>query len=162
MITDDTLYFCDATSLNTGAAGTYQIGTTIDLAQTVNEIGVGGQMLYVVVLCADEKILSGTGAGGLRISLATDSTASFTAGTATQHVQSKLFATATSGAGIPIGTVMLCSPLPLQNDSTGWERYLGVVQRTETNPIAQGKVSVFLTTNPTRWLALADGEPAAS
>jgi len=49
MILDKRTEFCDATALNTGAAGTYLIGDQIDLG-VARDIGTGEQLYLVITV----------------------------------------------------------------------------------------------------------------
>lgn len=152
MLLDSRNEFCDATSLNTGAAGTYLIGNQIDLgaAPTPGPMG-GGDTLYAVI--SVDTGIAAASAGTVQFKLSSDDSAAIaTNGTATDHFISKAFVTGT-GTGtttLKAGTVLAVVQLPRSFD---YERYLGVLQVTGTAAITAGKVNVFLTEDPALWAA---------
>lgn len=156
MLLDETMNFCQAAACNTGAAGSsYQLGETgdtYDLGATPGDIGVDAQLYFVVVVTTGITVASST--GQIRIWLASDAAAAFTAGTATRHAGC-VFNTSTTA--IPAGTVLLCAPIPCQGAT--YERYLGVVQDTVTTAINAGAINAFVTPTPQRWMAYPDGVP---
>ncbi len=151
MILDERTEFCDATALNTGAAGTYLIGDVIDtqLAGTSlqpNDLGADNPIYLVVQM--DVAATSG-GSATLTIQLASDAGASIaTNGTATVHAQSAAIPVASLVAGYRV----LVVPLP----SGTYERYLGILQVTGTAAFTAGSVSAFLTHDANAWKAYAD------
>lgn len=144
MILDERTEFCDATSLNTGAAGSYIIGDVIDLSLAGRDIGNGEPLEFVVQV--DTTATSGGAATGL-FSLVTDDNSSLSSPTVI--VSSPAIAVATLVAGytalrvkIPAGT---------------YERYIGVQQTTGTAAFTAGKVNAFLTPAAASSKAYADG-----
>jgi len=145
MIIDSRLEFCDATSLNTGAAGTYLIGSQVDLGAADNVNDIDG--LYLVV-GVDTTATSG-GSATLQITLASDSTAAVaTDGSATVHYTSPVIAVASLTAGTYIAKVEL--------PKGTYERYLGILQVTGTAAFTAGKINAFLTNDPYTWKSYAD------
>lgn len=143
MILDERTEFCDATSLNTGAAGSYIIGDVIDLGLAGRDIGNGEPLEFVVQV--DTTATSGGSATGL-FSLVTDDNSSLSSPTVI--VSSPAIAVATLVAGytalrvkIPAGT---------------YERYIGVQQTTGTAAFTAGKVNAFLTPAVANTKAYAD------
>jgi hypothetical protein len=141
MILDELLEFCDATALNTGAAGTYLLGDVIDLgdAPTTQGIGAFGTQPVYLVIQVDTAATSGGAATG-RFILASDAQAAIaTDGTATVHFD--------SGAGLPL--------------TRTYERYLGILQTTAVAAFTAGKINAFLTTDISSWAALPQAPNAA-
>lgn len=147
MILDERTEFCDATSLNTGAAGTYLLGDQID-SGVVRDLG-NGQPIYLAIT-VDTLPTSG-GSATAQFTLASDDSASIaTNGTASVHFVTKAFAISEMAAG----TVLAAVALPAQG--VAYERYLGVLQTTGTAAFTGGKINAFLTTDVARWKAYAD------
>lgn len=147
MILDEKLEFCDATSLNTGVAGTYNIGDVIDLG-VARDIG-NGQPLYLVVQ-VDTGITVASSTGTVQFQLASDGTDTIaTNGTQSRHLASGVFATSTTT--IPAGTVLMAVPLP--TEGVVYERFLVVQQITGTTALNAGKVNAFLTHDVAKWVA---------
>ena len=147
MIMDSRLEFCDATSLNTGAAGTYLLGNQPNLTSTTRDIG-NGEPLYLVIT-VDTAITTAGTAGTLAFSLASDDSASVSTSTSTVHFTTP--ALTTGSTAIPAGTVY-CYPLP----NGTYEQYLGLLQITGTTALNAGKINAFLTDTPSKWSALPD------
>lgn len=136
---DDRNEFCDAVSLNTGAAGTYLLGDQIDLGSVQRDVGAG-EPVYVVAT-VDTTATSG-GSATLTLKISSDSTASIsTDGSATDHLISRTFPV----ASLTAGTVIMAVPLP--QEGAAYERYLGVLQTTGTAAFTAGKINVFLTSD---------------
>lgn len=150
MILDKRNEFCDAVSLNTGGAATYNIGDVIDLG-AARDLG-GDQALYLVIN-VDTGITAGS-AGTVAFQLVSDGTDTIaTNGTQTVHAVSPAFVTGT-GTGtttLAAGTRLMAVQLPMEGNA--YERYLSVQQVTGTAAITAGKVNAFLTTDVARWKA---------
>ena len=143
MIIDERTEFCDAVSLNTGAAGTYLRGDQIDTGSVARDLGTSTDCLYLV-LQVDTTCTSGGSATG-QFHLASDSTASVaTDGSATYHFSTSAIPVATLVAGYVIAVVAL----PMGKT---YERYLGILQTTGTAAFTAGKINAFLTTDPSLW-----------
>ncbi len=146
MILDERNEFCDATSLNTGAAGTYNIGDVIDLGVARN---LGGDQALYLVVTVDTGITVAASTGTVQFQLVSDGTDTIaTNGTQSIHAISKAHATST--AAIAAGSVLMAVQVPLEG-STAYERYLSVQQVTGTTAINAGKVNAFLTTDVAAW-----------
>ena len=146
MILDEYNEFCDATSLNTGAAGTYNIGDVIDLGVARN---LGGDQALYLVVTVDTGITVAASTGTVQFQLVSDGTDTIaTNGTQSIHAISKAHATST--AAIAAGSVLMAVQVPLEG-STAYERYLSVQQVTGTTAINAGKVNAFLTTYVAAW-----------
>lgn len=146
MILDERNEFCDATSLNTGAAGTYNIGDVIDLGVARN---LGGDQALYLVVTVDTGITVAASTGTVQFQLVSDGTDTIaTNGTQSIHAISKAHATST--AAIAAGSVLMAVHVPLEG-STAYERYLSVQQVTGTTAINAGKVNAFLTTDVASW-----------
>lgn len=142
MILDERNEFCDATALNTGAAGTYLIGDQIDLG-VARDIG-NGQPLYLVITV--DTLPTSAGAATAQFQLASDASASIaTNGTASVHFETKAFAISEMAAG----TVLAAVALPIEG--VAYERYLGILQVTGTAAFTGGKVNAFLTHDVAKW-----------
>lgn len=151
MILDELTEFCDATALNTGAAGTYTIGDQIDL-QVVRDLG-GDQTLYLVIGVTTG--INAAGAGTVQFKLTSADDAALTSNPV-DHVASAAFVTSTTsgnaGGALAAGTRLMALALPLEG-SVPYKRYLGIRQVTGTQAITAGAVDAFLTTHPNAWKA---------
>lgn len=143
MIIDSRTEFCDATQLNTGAAGTYLIGNVVDLVKSGLDLGQG-EPLYLVI--AVEGTASSGGGATATFKLASDAQAAIaTDGSATEHVVTP----AIPLAGLVAGRKLAVIPLP----SGSYERYLGILQVTGTAAFTAGKVNVWLGADGHGWKA---------
>lgn len=148
--------FADAAALNTGAPGKYQVGTSLDLGSATPGDIASGSTLYLVIQ-ATTGITLASGSGQIKMWLASDATASFTASSATLHAGVQWN---TSTTEIPAGTVLLSVALPEQGQP--YERYLGIVQETITTALNAGAINAYLTTCPPKHQSYADGAPVLS
>lgn len=147
MILDERNEFCDATALNTGAAGTYLIGDVIDLS-VARDLGAGDGLWFVVTV--DTAVTSG-GAATVQFKLASDAQAAIaTDGTATEHIVSAAIPKATLVAGY----TAVRAKLPAEDPA--YERYIGVLQVTGTAALTAGKVNAFLTMDAGKYKSYAD------
>ena len=153
MIIDSRNEFCDAVTVNTGAAGTYLIGSQIDVSVTGAATApghIGAVDALYLVISVDTGITAGS-AGTIAFKLASDDTAAIaTNGTASEHFSTAAFVTGT-GTGtttLKAGTVLAAVAMP---KSFSYERFLGVLQVTGTAAITAGKVNAFLTSDPALW-----------
>lgn len=147
MILDERTEFADAVSLNTGAAGTYNIGDIIDLG-VARDLG-GDKALYLVVQ-VDTGIAVGSGTGTVSFQLVSDGTSTIaTDGSQSIHARSATFNTSTTP--IAAGTTLMAVQLPMEG--IAYERYLAVQQVTGTTAISAGKINAFLTTDVSRFKA---------
>lgn len=150
MILDERTEFCDATLLNTGAAGTYNLGDVIDLGAVSPSRDLGGDMALYLVVTVDTGITTAGSAGTVAFQLVSDAQDPFlTNGTQTVHAVSA--ARATGSTAIPAGTVLFAVQLPLEG--AVYERYLGIQQITGTTAINAGRINAFLTEDVARWKA---------
>lgn len=152
MIIDKRLEFCDATALNTGAAGTYLLGNQVDLS-VVRDVGVGDS-LYLVI-AATTGITTAGSAGTVSFVLASDDSASISTTTSTRHATSAAWVTGSTA--IAAGTVLFAIELPMQG--TVYERYLGILQITGTTALNAGAIDAFLTNDVSAWKPYADAVP---
>ena len=135
MLMDSRLEFCDATSLNTGGANTYLIGSQVNL---------GSGCLYGDptdlwwVISVDTAVDSAGDGVTLAFKLASDDTASVSTTTSTVLVTSPTFTQAQMVAGF-----MWATKLPVS--STVSEAYLGVLQTTAVEAVTAGKINSYLT-----------------
>lgn len=140
MILDERLEFCDATALNTGAAGSYLLGDVIDLGAVPGDIGQG-EPLYLVITI--DTLPTSGGAATAQFTLASDAQAAIaTDGSATVH--------ATTGAQtieqMAAGKKFV---LPVPMEGNAYERYLGILQTTAVAAFTAGKINAFITLDPT-------------
>lgn len=148
MILDERTEFCDATSLNTGGAGSYLLGDQIDMS-VARDLG-NGEAPYLVIT-VDTLPTSGTSAATAKFTLASDNSASIaTNGTATVHFETKAFAISEMAAG----TVLAAVKLPMEG--VAYERYLGILQTTAVEAFTGGKINAFLTMDVAKWKPYAD------
>lgn len=150
MILDERTEFADATALNTGGAGTYNIGDVIDTRSASIDPNVTkdheGTDLYLVIQVATTATSGGSATGQFRL-VSDDATTPSTT-TATVHYTSAAIPVATLAAGY----LVACVRLP----SGSYERYLGIQQITGTAAFTAGAVNAFLTNDPAIWRAYAD------
>ena len=155
MILDARNEFCDAVALNTGAAGTYLLGSQIDasLAGVAVTPGLIGAIEDIYLMITVDTGITAGSAGTIQFKLASDDTAAVaTNGTATDHIATAAFVTG-AGTGtttLKPGTVLACVEMP---KGFNYERYLGILQVTGTTAISAGKINAFLTTDPAMWAA---------
>ena len=147
MITDKLTTFCNGVALNTGAAGTYNIGDIIDLGDD-RDIG-NGVPLYLVINVETTATSGGSATGQFR--LVSDATSTISTTTATVHVTSAAFAVADMTAGTNILTIVI----PMEGNV--YERYLALQQITGTAAFTAGAVDAFLTPTPKGWKTYPDG-----
>jgi hypothetical protein len=147
MILDKRTEFCDAVTLNTGAAGTYTIGDQIDLGVPAN---IGTEDELYLVISVETGIAAGS-AGTVTFQLTSADNAALTTNPLV-HFQTAAFATGTTTATgtLKPGTLLTATKLPQAFD---YKRYLGVRQVTGTTAVTAGKVDAFLTTDAALWRA---------
>ncbi len=155
MILDERTEFADATALNTGAAGTYNLGDVVDLqGQTISPNATrdpfcGEEVTYLVIQ-VDTTVTSG-GAATVEFRLVSDNGPTIaTDGSASLHYSTGPVALANLGAGKAVAIV----PMPIGQ----YERYLGVQQVTGVAALTAGKVNAFLTDTPSAFRAYADAQ----
>lgn len=141
MILDERTEFCDATALNTGAAGSYLIGDVVDLGVARD---LGGDQAEYLVITVDTTATSGGSATG-QFNLVTDDNASLTSPTVIASSRAVPVASMTAGA------VLFAIQLP--QEGTAYERYIGIQQVTGTAAFTAGKVNAFITPDVARWKA---------
>lgn len=156
MIMDERNEFADAASV-AAAAGTALIGDVIDLGAVARDMG-SGQPLYLVIT-TDTEIITGGSAGTIAFQLASDAQAAIaTDGSASVHIDTGTFVTddsAANSAQLNAGGVIFCGPLPLEGRV--YERYLGILAVIATTTVTAGKINAFLTLDPSKWVATAEG-----
>ena len=152
MILDERTEFADATALNTGAAGTYNIGDVIDLqgqaigtANLTRDLGAVDP-LWLVIRVATAATSGGSATGQFR--LVSDDSGTISTTTATVHYTSAAIPVASLTAGATVAVVQL--------PSGSYERYLGIQQITGTAAFTAGAIDAFLTADPAIWRAYAD------
>jgi hypothetical protein len=149
MIADVLNTFADDLALNTGAAGNYLLGDTIDLRAALRGIGAtpGLSALYLVVT------VQTTATSGGAATLAIDVIGDDNTGMASPAV---LFTAvpATPVAQLTAGKLLCVIALPVIDTL---ERYLGIRQTTGVAAFTAGKINAFLTTTPPARFAYPDG-----
>lgn len=143
---DDTLMLCSAVALNTGAAGTYLIGSQID-SNTVRDLGNGRPVyLFIDVSTAIEA----AGAGSVQFVLASDDSASVSTTTSTRHFLTPTVTTSTTTDTTTLiaGTRLFECAIP-SDGINPYEAFLGILQITASNAITAGAVNIGLTLSPT-------------
>lgn len=150
MILDDRLEFADALALNTGAAGTYNLGDAIDTKSTTIDPNttkdLEGSEMYLVVRIGTAATSGGSAT--LQVRLVSDDTATPSTTTATVHATSAAIPVASLTAG---ATVMV-TRLP----SGSYERYVGIQQITGTAAFTAGTLDAFLVSDPALYRAYGD------
>lgn len=150
MILDERTEFADATALNTGAAGTYNVGDVIDTRAATIDPNVTkdheGSDLYLFINVATAATSGGAATGQFR--LVSDDTATPSTTTATVHYTSDAIAV----ASLTAGRLISCVKLP----SGSYERYIGIQQITGTAAFTAGAINAFLTSDPALYRAYAD------
>jgi len=150
MILDDRLELADALALNTGAAGTYNLGDVIDTRSLTIDPNVTkdleGSDLYLIV-SIDTAATSG-GSATLQIRLVSDDTSTPDTSTATVHYTGPAVPVASLVAGYRYCAVKL--------PAGSYERYVGIQQITGTAAFTAGKINAFLAADPALWRAYAD------
>ena len=146
MIIDSTLEMLDAVAVNTGDAGTYLLGSQIDLS-VARDIGQGKPAYLVISI--DTPLASATGT--IQLQLASDATAAIAVdGSASVHWASDVLA----AAALPAGKTFVV-PLPA-GTAVPYERFLGILQVTGTAAFTAGKINAFITFDPFGWKANPD------
>lgn len=156
MIMDERTEFADAVSV-AAIAGTALIGDVIDLGSAHRDIG-NGQPVFLVIT-TDTEIITGGSAGTIKFQLASDAAAAIAIdGSATVHIDTGTFVTddsAANDAQMNAGGIICCIALP--SEGKVYERYLGILAVIATTTVTAGKINAFLTLDPTRWVAYAEG-----
>jgi len=153
MIRDTLTTFCDAESVAM-AAGNTVVGDVIDLGAVSRNIGMSRQM-YLVLVCTTSIITAG-GAGTIKFTLESDSTADL-ATSATTHWDSGTFVTDGDDANaLDAGDLIAVVALPMGNVSE-YERYLGIRATVATQEVTAGAIDAFLTLDPYGWAAYPEG-----
>jgi len=151
MILDERNEFLDATALNTGAAGTYVLGDSIDLGAQPRDIGLGEPLHLVISV---DTGINAAGAGTVAFQLVSADNGALTTNPVV-HLQSDALVTSTTsgnaGGALEAGKRLLAVALPMEGNA--YKRYLGIRQVTGAQAITTGAVSAFLTRDVARWKA---------
>lgn len=147
MIMDKLCEFCDATSLNTGGAAGYLIGSVIDLG-VARDIG-NGQPLFLVIT-VDTAVDSASDNTTQAFELRSDDSATIDPDTGTLHLSSGAIAQ----ANLTQGRKFVYN-VPYQG--LAFEQYLGIIQRTAVAAATAGKINAFLTMDGHGWRAYPEG-----
>lgn len=146
MILDSRTEFCDAVALNTGAAGTYNVGDLIDTQVARN---LGQKMIYLTILV--QTTATSGGSATAQFQLVSDSTSTISTTTQSVHFVSAAIPVATLVAGYK--AVEVAIPL----EGVAYERYLGIQQITAVAAFTAGKIDAFLSPGIAAWKSLPDG-----
>lgn len=153
MILDELLEFCDETSMILSSGAAALLGDVVDLGAVSLDVG-NGEPIYLVITTGSTEIITGSAAGTLTFSLASDAQAAITTGF-TQHAISASLTTGASTANadaLNAGGKILIVALP-----TGtYERYLGLMVTVGTANLTAGTVNAFLTKDVSKWVAMPD------
>lgn len=166
MIFDANLEFADAVSV-AATAGTALIGSQIDLTETGPDIGAGTPVYLMIGI--DTAIATGGSAGTVQFALVSDATAAISTTTSTVHVLTPVYVT-DDNPTIPAGTILFAAALPqgiaswgaatdaeAGEETTTYQRFLGILCITGTTTTSAGKINAFLTIDPiVGWKAYAD------
>jgi hypothetical protein len=144
MILDKRTEFCDNVALNTGAPGNYVLGDSIDTGAAGLNQGSGSDVYLVITV---DQVATSGGAATAAFNLVTDDNSALSSPTILLSSQ------AFPLAQLVAGRVLYAVQLP---NSLNYERYLGVSQTTGTAAFTGGRISAFLTAEPTAWRAYAD------
>lgn len=143
MILDERTEFCDATALNTGAAGTYVIGDQIDISQSRDLGGEKAARLRI------QMATSATGAGASgEFQLVSADNAALTTNPVV-HYSSGAIAMASLSAGAVVADVEMPRAV--------YKRYVGILQVTSGSAFTGGTVDAFLVFDSNGWRAYTDG-----
>jgi len=155
MILDTLTEFASAVTVN-AAAGTANIGSTIDMGAGFGDAG-NGQPIYLVIQTTTEIVTAGN-AGTLQFKLVSDSTATpETDTTVTTHMLTNAFVTDGTDANDPemkAGGVIFFGALPLEGNP--YEQFIGIQAVTATTTTTAGAIDAFLTLDPHGWKSYPD------
>jgi len=137
------------------SAGTFLIGSQIDLGtgNTLRDIG-NGEPIYLVIL-TDVEIITAGAAGTINWSLASDSTAAISTTTSTVHLTTPTYVTDGTDANdaeLKAGGLVYAGHLPAGD----YERFLGILVTVATTTTTAGTVHAFLTKDISKWVAYND------
>jgi hypothetical protein len=147
MITDRLLTFIKDTNLNTGAAGTYLLGSQID-TDDHRDLGDLAKPVWLVLQVFTSVDSAGDGVT-LQFKLVSDDTAAVSTTTSTVHSTTPVFTQAQMVAGF-----RWQQPLPMEGNV--YERFLGLLQVTAVEAVTVGKITALLTIDPGKWVAYPD------
>lgn len=136
MILDERTEFADATALNTGAAGTYNVGDIIDSGVARD---LGQQPVYLVIQIT--TAVTSAGAATVQFQLVSDATSTISTTTQTIHAITAAIPKATLVAGYQL-------VIPLPAEQPAYERYLAIQQVTGVAALTAGAINAFLTLDP--------------
>lgn len=144
MILDERTEFCDATALNTGAAGTYVIGDQIDISVSRD---LGGEKAARLRIAVATTATSGGSATGQFQLVSADNAALTT--NPVVHYQTDAIAVASLTAGTVVADVELPRAV--------YKRYVGIRQVTGTAAFTAGAIDANLAFDTYAWRAYTDG-----
>jgi hypothetical protein len=134
------------TALNTGVAGSYMLGSAIDLS-LARDVGAG-KPLYMVI-SVSVACLSATGT--LQFALVTDSE-----DPALTSAERLLLTPEFVQADLTAGTLVFVTALP--SGHPAYERYIQLMQITGTAAWTAGNINAYLTDAVPNWVSYADGQ----
>lgn len=150
MLIDSRSQLCAKTALNGGGAGSYLIGSQIDLgpSPTLKDPNDNGQ-LYLVGIVRTAADSSG-GTLTVAFALRSDDSESVHVSSSTPHI----VIPAIAEANLTAGKVICRQALPRGRN---YERFLGIVQTTAGEAATAGAVDFFITTDPGKYEAYPEG-----
>lgn len=146
MFTDKLTTFANGVALNTGGAGTYNIGDLINM-ENLRDLGQGNP-IYLVISVSEAATSGGSATGQFR--LVSDATSTVSTTTATVHATSAAHAVADMTAGASLFVIAL------PQEGVAYEQYIGIQQITGTAAFTAGAIDAFLTHDVAAWKAYAD------
>ena len=142
---------CDGTALNTGVAGTYNLGS-IDLGSTTpGDVSVCPT--YIVIAMKTSATSGGSATAKFRVVTGTSSNPSTSTGEVL--LQTPTFALSELTAGQRLYAV----PLPAATEAVPYLRYIALQQTTSVAAFTGGTVDCYLTDKVPTHAILADGAP---
>lgn len=147
MIKDTNTELLDAVALNTGAAGTYLLGSQYDTGATPTLKDMGLSQDFWLVAKVTTAATSG-GSATLQLKVVSDDTTSISTTTSTVHYTSA----AIPVASLTAGALIFATKLPIGD----YERYIGILQVTGTAAFTAGNIEVFVTPDFPKYVAYPD------
>lgn len=144
MITDVRNTFAKQVSC-AAAAGTAQIGDSIDLGSVHRDIGQGKPVFLVITV--DTEIFTGGGAGTVQFQFVSAATSTLTT-SPNVHAQTPAFVTGGTGtqAALKAGAILFDQAIPLEGVT--YLEFVGILCVTGTTTTTSGKINAFLTIDP--------------
>ena len=136
------------------AAGTAQIGDSIDLGSVHRDIGQGKPVYLVITV--DTEIFTGGSAGTVQFQFVSAATSTLTS-SPTVHLQTAALVTGGTGtqAALAAGKTLLCAALPIEGLT--YLEFIGILCVTATTTTTAGKINAFLTLDPAGYQNYKEG-----